>query len=152
MSWPIWSRKMPIWPMWTSHLFCHHFFWYSGANQNGSQLDPYFPILESWKTQNGHISKSHFAQVAITKKPTPPKPFIIDLYMDFASTNHGGFLIETPKKLSPKSKKKFYFWCGLKIFGGPEFLAQNRLSRTLRPEPHHLPKDAAIQVLSKVCA
>ena len=47
--------------------------------------------------------------MAITKKPTPPtsvmnlsETFRIDVNMDFANTNHGGFLIKAPKKLSQK--------------------------------------------------
>ena len=54
---------------------------------NWTQID-YFSLQK--KQKNGHISKSHFAQVAITKKPTPPIFFHL-IFWNFQNRCKYGF-------------------------------------------------------------
>ena len=57
---PIDGHFGQVFEIWTSNLFCR------------AILSPKKPLKTH---QSGHISKPHFAQVAFTKKPTPPTFF-----------------------------------------------------------------------------
>ena len=68
---------------------------------NWTQID-HFSLQKNHKI--GHISVSHFAQVSILHfSMNLSETFRIDVNMDFANTNDGGFLIYASKKIvSPK--------------------------------------------------
>ena len=79
-SWPILGQKLAVlaifFEIWTSNLICLSFPMISRGQPSWKLIGPKLTVFASKNRKNGHISKSHFAQVSITKKLTPPRFFI----------------------------------------------------------------------------
>ena len=123
-----WAKILPFWPHFLRYGL--KFFCLSVIIYIDTVGQTKLSILSHKIHKNGHIPKFHFAQVAITKKPTPPK-FFNEFVRNFQNRckyeNFANFLIMADfwfmpqKEFEPKiQKKRFYFVdFRLKIFLGP---------------------------------